>query len=113
MSSLKHNSHILASHVLVANTSWSRVKGLLGRSSLSPSEVLWIKPCNSIHTFFMKFSIDVIFVDRKLRVKKVIRNLAPGRMPWPVWSAHTVFEFAAGALGNCKIEEGDQLHVDP
>jgi uncharacterized protein len=112
MPQLKRDSDILATHVWIADNSWSRVKGLLGRPSLPPDEAMWIKPCNSIHTHLMQFPIDVVFADKQLIVKKVYRNIRPGRIVWPVWSAHSVFEFAAGFLDSHSIEEGDRLHVD-
>ena len=71
---------------------------------------MWIKPCNSIHTFFMKFPIDVVFVDKNLKVRKVKRNVPPGKFIWPIFSAHSVFECAAGFLDAHPIQEGDQLH---
>lgn len=110
---LKCNKKILAEKVWLANTSWTRMRGLLGRQYLPLSEVMWIKPCNSIHTFFMKFPIDAVFADRNLIVRKVVKNIPPGKLLWPIWSAHSTFEFAAGFLDNTPIHEGDQLHVDP
>ena len=71
-----------------------------------------IRACNSIHTFFMKFSIDVVFCDGDLVVRKVLQNVVPGKMPWPVWSARTVFEFSSGFLEKNPIHVGDRLHVD-
>jgi uncharacterized membrane protein (UPF0127 family) len=112
MASLHKNQKTIAPQVLFANTTWTRIKGLLGKRALPMTDVMWIKPCNSIHTFFMKFPIDVVFTDRNLIVKKVVRHVAPGKMIF-AFSAHSVFEFAAGALDLHSIEEGDQLHVDP
>ncbi len=111
MPQLMRDSEILAPHVWIADNTWSRAKGLLGRSILPADEVMWIKPCNSIHTFFMKFPIDVVFTDRQLVVRKVYRNVMPWRLTWPVWSAHSVFEFASGFLTARPIREGDRLHV--
>jgi uncharacterized protein len=106
----------LADDVRVAQSFWSRTKGLIGQSSLPRGSSLWIQgtrfiACNSIHTWFMSFPIDAIFVDRKLRVKAVYRNLAPWRVTWPTAGAHSVFEMAAGALTESNVEIGDQLHV--
>jgi uncharacterized membrane protein (UPF0127 family) len=61
----------LGSFVELANTSATRRKGLLGRDRLSDGEGLWIFPCESIHTFFMRFPIDLVYLDRSNRVKKV------------------------------------------
>lgn len=90
---------------------FSRMKGLLGRTHLAKEHALWLAPGNSIHTFFMKFPIDVVFVDRHLRVKKVYQQVQPGRLIWPVLGASSVFELAAGVANPDKISVGDQLHV--
>lgn len=111
MATLKRNSEILTTDLKIADNLWTRAKGLLGRASLPSDEVLWIKPCNNIHTFFMKFPIDVVFTDKNLKVVKVRRNVVPGRLILPVWKACNTFECAAGFLDRHQIREGDQLHV--
>ena len=58
----------MASRVVRAETAGTRAKGLLGRAGMDPGEALWIVPCSSIHTFFMRFPIDVLFLDEKLTV---------------------------------------------
>lgn len=100
----------LASRVLLANDSPSRNKGLLGRSSMDADEGLWIVPCPMIHTFFMRFPIDVVFLDKALKVRRVITDLKPWRLsPW-VWTAHSVLELPGGALkGRAKV--GDVLEI--
>lgn len=104
-------SQEISSLLRVANTWWTRTKGLLGSHSLPETEALWIHRCNSIHTFFMRYSIDAIFVNKDLKVQKVYSNLTPWRVTLPVWSAHSVFELPAGSANKLKIEEGDLLHV--
>lgn len=106
----------VASHLDVASSFWERSRGLLGRSSLPQGSALWIKGtdlvgCNSIHTLFMRFAIDAVFVDKNLKVKKIYRNLGPWRMTWPAPGAHSVFEFSAGTFSQDSIDVGDQLHV--
>jgi uncharacterized protein len=107
----KSKNLILVAHVEQAKSMASRLKGLLGRDSLKSDQTLWLEPCNSIHTFFMKFAIDVVFVDKNLVVRKVVLNLPPWRLLAPVIGAQSVFEFAAGVLDTNKISPGDQLHV--
>ncbi len=86
----------------------SRSRGLLGRSSMDPSEGLWIVPCPMIHTFFMKFPIDVLFLDKELRVVRVLEDLRPWRLsPW-VLRARSVLELAGGSLKG-SVSVGDQL----
>ncbi len=74
---------ILVERVQMAQDFRSRSKGLLGRRGLAQDEGLLIKPCNSIHTFFMKFPIDVIFLDKNGRIVKI----ATGIKPWRLCSA--------------------------
>ena len=89
---------VLARYVELADSFFSRAKGLLGRSSLPPQSGLLIRPCNSIHTFFMQFAIDVLFLDGQGQVLKIQRNLVPWRLVWPVWRAVQVLELPAHTI---------------
>ncbi|MBP5296146.1 MAG: DUF192 domain-containing protein [Bacteriovoracaceae bacterium] len=86
---------ILAREVELATNFFARAKGLLGRAFLPPEKGLLIRPCNSIHTFFMRFPIDVIFLNRRNEVVKILRNLPAGRVTWPNWATYQVLELAA------------------
>ena len=101
----------LATHVLKASSFFQRAKGLLGREFLEEGTTMHIKDCSSIHTFFMKFAIDVIFVDRNHRVTSVYLNVKPWRLVVPFFGAQSVYEFAAGAIAPGTVQKGDQLHV--
>jgi uncharacterized membrane protein (UPF0127 family) len=102
----------LATKVEKADTSASRNKGLLGRESLAADEGLWIVPCPMIHTFFMKFPIDVLFLDADLKVRRVIEDLRPWRLsPW-VWAARSVLELKGGVLKG-SVRVGDRLDMRP
>lgn len=70
----------------------------MGRSELAPGRALWIEPCNSIHMFFMRFAIDVLFLDRAGRVKRVMLRLKPWRVSPIVFGARTTVELPAGTL---------------
>ena len=94
-----------------ASSFWNRVKGLLGRDSLPDSYALWISPCPAIHTFFMKFPIDVIFVDKDLKVVSIFHSLPSWRIIYGGWKGHSVFELKAAQLKNFNIKKGDQLYV--
>lgn len=102
---------MIASNLKTATSFKERAVGLLNRKNMDPSEGLWIKPCNNIHTFFMKFSIDCIFLTKDMKVKKVSRNINPFSLCGPVWSAHSVIEMSAGSADKFKIQIGDQLYV--
>ena len=104
------NSQI-ATHVDLANTFATRAKGLLGQTSMNEGKALWITSCTSVHTCFMNFAIDAVFVDKNLVVKKKVSNLKPWRMTVPAWGASSVFELPAGTIQKTKIEVGDQLDV--
>ena len=70
-SRIQLRSTVLATRLEVADSGPKRNKGLLGRDGLAPGEGLWIVPCESVHTFFMRFPIDLVYLDRKNTVKKV------------------------------------------
>jgi uncharacterized membrane protein (UPF0127 family) len=102
----------LATRMEVADTSPKRNKGLLGRKGLAPGEGLWIIPCESIHTFFMQFPIDLVYLDRENRIKK-LKNAVP---PWRLsacFFAHSVLELPAGAIRNSQTHPGDSLDFSP
>jgi uncharacterized protein len=95
----------------VADTSAKRRAGLLKRQSFEPGEGLWIVPCEAVHSFFMKFAIDVVYLDRKKRVRKVTANLVPWRISGCL-TAHSVLELPAGMAGQTNTKPGDQLVFD-
>ena len=102
---------VLAENVLRTPHFHDRLIGLLGRASLSPDTTMWIDRCNSIHTFFMKFPIAAVFVDRDLVVRKIFFNVKPWRLVFPVMGARSVFEFSTQAVDSGRVQVGDQLHV--
>ena len=71
---------VLATRLELAGTGSSRTKGLLGRDGLLPGEGLWIVPCEAVHTFFMRFPIDLVYLDRKNRIRKLRSNVGAWRM---------------------------------
>ena len=98
----------IATHIEVAGSNVKRSKGLLGRKSLAPGEGMWIIPCEAIHTFFMQFPIDLIYLDKKLRVKKVRSGVKAWRISGCL-SAHSVLELPEGTIRDTKTERGDIL----
>ncbi len=101
----------LANQAAVAETSAARRTGLLRHSSLPHGSGLWIVPCEGIHTFGMKFPIDVVFLDRKLKVLKTARNLKPWRISLCL-AAHSVLELPSGTLEATATRRGDQLEFE-
>lgn len=100
----------LADRVEVAVTRRDRRKGLLGRSGLEPASALIIAPCFSIHTMFMRFDIDVVFVDEDGRAVKVVRDMTPWRIAVDP-TAHAVVELPAGSLRDRQVNVGDRLYL--
>lgn len=102
-------STLVAGSVRLADNPWSRFRGLMGSRSLSEGAALHIKPCNSVHTFFMRFAMDAIFLDREASVVKVVPAMKPFRAAVGGRGAHSVLEMSAGAAAIAKVETGDRL----
>ena len=106
----KTRGTLVAELAEVAGSNAKRSKGLLGRTGLARGEGMWIVPCEAVHTFFMRFPIDLIYLDRKLKVKKV-------RMGVPAWrisaclTAHSVIELPVGTICNTQTERGDVFEL--
>ena len=98
---------IVAVSVRRADNLWSRFWGLMGRRALPEGEALHIVPCTSVHTFFMRFDMDALFLDREHRVVKVISAMKPFRAALGGKGAHSVLEMTAGAIAD--VEAGDAL----
>ena len=96
---------------VVADTPVTRMRGLLGRSELEPGEGMLIRPTNSVHMFFMRFAIDVVFVDREMAVRKVVERLRPWRMTG-CRGARAALELPAGAAGRSGITVGERLAME-
>lgn len=101
----------IADRVEIASSFGARLKGLLGRDALPEGEALWIERCTSIHTCFMRFAIDVVFIDERMVVRRIHENVGPWRVTWPAFSAKSVIEMPAGTVRRKHVEIGDQLHV--
>ncbi len=98
----------LATCLEVADTAAKRNKGLLGRERLDPGEGLWIRPCQAVHTFFMRFPIDLIYLDRKNRIRKLASEVRPWRLS-ACLRAHSVMELSAGTIRQTQTQRGDAL----
>ena len=95
----------------IASNPWARFVGLMGRSNIEPDSALLLEPCNQIHMFFMRFAIDVLFLDRRGKVKRVMLNLKPWRISPMVFGARSVVELPAGTLTDHSLE-GRQLRLE-
>jgi uncharacterized protein len=108
----RRNGHIVAETVSTALDSASRRKGLLGRDSLESGVALVIAPTNAIHTWFMRFPIDVAFITRDGRIVKAVHRLPAWRMSMAL-RGYAVVELSAGALASSGTVVGDLLARDP
>lgn len=102
------NNDVLATQIRPCTNFWSRLKGLLGTSSLDEREACWIKDCNSIHTIGMKYPIDAYFVNKSGKVVAIQKNMKPFRVSPVFFGADSVVEFKAGER-SCNI--GDTLDI--
>ena len=107
VSNLTRNT-VLAACMEVADSAVQRNKGLLGRDRLSSGEGLWIIPCEAVHTFWMRFPIDLVYLDRKKRIRKLSSDVQPWRMS-ACLRAHSVLELPAGTIQGTRTQLGDRL----
>jgi uncharacterized membrane protein (UPF0127 family) len=105
----KTNNSVVAEEVIVASNFFKRMKGLLGKKELRPNQALVLKPCNSIHTFFMHFPIDVLFVDKNNRIIKAISCLKPFKLTPIYLNAAFAIELPFGTIQSFSIQIGDTL----
>lgn len=106
---LEKNGVRVIEWVEIASTFWSRMTGLMGRCQIAPGCALLIPHCSSVHTFFMRFHLDLIFLDSGGTVVKVVRDVAPYRIVTGGMRARTTVEVASGWLAATVLQSGDVL----
>lgn len=94
-----------------ARTLKDRMKGLLGTDELQDGRGILIEPCNSVHTFGMKYCLDIVYLDRKKKVLKCIKSMGPGRVSLSLRARFTI-ELQEGAISRHGIKTGDVFHWD-
>ena len=102
---------VLATFVEIADTSFKRMCGLLGRSSMKPTQALVIIPCQSIHMLFMKFAIDVIFIDDKNKVIGLSARIKPFQFSGIFWKSACAIELPSGTIEATKTQIGDSIQI--
>lgn len=95
--------------VKLANTWWSRLKGLLGTLSLQNDHGLWLIPCDSIHTIGMLYSIDVVFLNKEAEVCRICKDVKPFRFRFAPKGTHSVLEFNAGGADRLGVKLGQKM----
>ncbi len=104
-------NNIVASKIIIADKFLTRMRGLMGRRELEENEGLLLAPCNAVHMMFMRFPIDVIFLDKDFVVVKIMDKLKPWRVSPVVRDAYQVIELKAGNAIEKGINIGDKLSV--
>ena len=104
------NGDVVCEQCLVADSPLARMRGLLGRSDLPREQGVLLRPAGSIHTYFMRFAIDVVFLDRELKVLKLASHVHPWKAVRRK-GAKAVLELRAGEIVRRRIEVGDVLEV--
>jgi uncharacterized membrane protein (UPF0127 family) len=99
--------------IAVADSSLSRFLGLMGRRSLEAGSGLWITPSSGVHTCWMRMPIDVVALDRNLRVIRTGHAVRPWRLSGLSLKTHSILELPSGQISACGLEEGDQLKMSP
>jgi len=105
---LREQGTELGDDISLAATLRLRLKGLLGKDRLGPGKGLLIRPCTGIHTFFMKFPIDAVFLDKENRIIALFRSLPPNRLTAVYRKAYSVLELPAGAV-DLNTAVGDRI----
>ena len=98
MTSLLQSRFPTLAHIDIADTFWKRAVGLMGKPGLETGRGLLFPHCRSIHTGFIRFPLDVIFLDKDNGVVKVVRNLKPWRLAWGGMKAYSTLEVQSGWL---------------
>lgn len=99
----------LAENLVIAEAFVDRLRGLLGKQALSAGEGILIRPCKGIHTFGMKFPIDVVFLNNGNKVVAITRNLPPHRLTSIHFTATSVLELPSGTVDSTSTAVGDTL----
>jgi uncharacterized membrane protein (UPF0127 family) len=103
----------LGDQILVANTHWARLRGMLGRPEPEPGEGLLLDPCQAVHMYWMRFALDVAFLDNQGEVVAVYHELEPARLSGRHKEAIRALELRAGTLEKSGTQVGDRIALEP
>lgn len=113
MTALTREGTTVIPRLLPATRFHQRFLGLMGRRGLEPGQALLLCPCRAIHTWFMRFPLDLLFLDSEGRVVRIARHVKPWRMVWGGRRAASVVELQAGWLEPAAVRLGDRLTSSP
>ena len=106
---IEHEGTLIVKEGRIADHFWSRFVGLQFAPSLPEGHGLLIRPCNSVHMFFMRFAIDVVFLTKDLVVEQILADLKPWRVSPVVLKAYQTLELPAGTVAKAGLKRGDRL----
>ncbi|MBM7635001.1 DUF192 domain-containing protein [Geomicrobium sediminis] len=108
---------VLVDQLMIANGYVSRLKGLLGKNNLGDREGLLLYPCQQVHTWFMRFPIDCVYLEKinnnEYQIKEAFENVAPWKMLPYAKSVYGVLELRSGAVLEYGLQKGQCLYIDP
>jgi uncharacterized protein len=107
----KTKAAVISESIAVADSFLPRFLGLMGRKGLGEGEGIWIQPCSGVHTMWMRFTIDVVALDRQRKVCALWPRLKPWRISPVSMKIGSVVELAAGAIDALGISVGDQIEA--
>lgn len=108
---MKKNGECIGNRIQVANTFYLRLRGLLFRKNLEEGEGLLLFPCRQIHTFLMRFALDVLFLDKNGKIIMQLAEMTPGRWSPFVKNSYQVLELPAGSIRLKKLKKDDCLEI--
>ncbi len=103
---------VVVPQIVVARSIVQRTIGLIGKSKLAPTSGFWLEPCNGIHTFGMRFALDVVAFDASGKILKTWVNVRPYRICLPVAQGRTVLELTAGTLAHLSLQQNCHYRID-
>jgi uncharacterized protein len=103
------SNRLIAERVHIASSAYDRTLGLIGRKGLDASEAMWFPQCGAIHTWFMRFAIDVAFLDAQHRVVKLCSSVPPWRVVVAAQPSRFTVEMAQGTISRTALRTGDVL----
>lgn len=108
---VRETGFVAAREVEEARSFFSRLVGLMFRKGMKPGSALLLSPCNSVHTCFMRFKMDGLFLDGNGKVLRVVENMKPWRMTSVVWGAQTMLELPGGTLAG-RVRPGQHVSFE-
>ena len=108
---LRDKATVIGDKIAVADSSFTRFLGLMGKRSMEPGSGMWITPSSGVHTFWMRMRIDIVALDRQNRVIALAHSVPPWRVSCVSLKTRSVLELPAGRIRECGIDVGDSLII--